>query len=69
MAHDCVYARVLGCDASSSSVRALVLTMRTIPSAMPHNTVILELTNQITDRVDAHGFLGLRRHDRRTVRC
>jgi hypothetical protein len=32
-------------------------------------TVILELTNQITGRVHAHEFLGLWRHDRRTIRC
>ena len=69
MAHDCVHARVLGCDAASPRVRALMLTMTTILCAIPRNTVILEVTNQIAGRVDAHGFLRLRRHDRRTIRC
>ena len=62
MAHDCV--RVLGCDAASPRVRALMLTMTTILCASPRNTVILEVTNQIAGRVHAHGFLALRRHDR-----
>ena len=69
MAHDCVHARVLGCDAASLRVRALMLTMTTILCAIPRNTVILEVTNQIAGRVHAHGFLRLRRHDRRTIRC
>ena len=60
MARDCVHARVLGCDAGRPRVRALVMTMTTIPSAIPHNTVILEVTNQIKGRVRAHGFLRLR---------
>lgn len=68
MAHDCVHARVLGCDAASPRVRALMLTMTTILCAIPRNTVILEVTNQIAGRVHAHGFLALRRHDRRTIR-
>jgi hypothetical protein len=67
MAHDCVHARVLGCDAASLRVRALMLTMTTILCAIPRNTVILEVTNQIAGRVHAHGFLALRRHDRRPL--
>ena len=49
MAHDCVHARVLGCDAASPRVRALMLTMTTILRAIPRNTVILEVTNQIRE--------------------
>jgi hypothetical protein len=55
-----------------------MLTMTTILCAIPRNTVILEVTNQIAGRVHAHvqwpcpshdhGFLRLRRHDRRTIR-
>jgi hypothetical protein len=62
-----------GCSAVTQPARAygraLVLTMTTILSAIPRNTVILEVTNQIAGRVHAHGFLALTRHDRRTIRC